>query len=97
MTDPLSPALPPFPETEEVGSWGGLQYLANISLVGGLTCILLFLLIKLRDDHKLPHPVHLVSKLVAVWFTTDDQITRLCGADASDYLIFLVREREREY
>lgn len=83
------PSPGPSPEGGLHGTWGGLKYLANISVIGGISCILLFLLVKLQDDHRLPHPVHLVSKLIAVWKTTDDQIARLCGADASDYLALL--------
>eukprot|EP00850_Spirogloea_muscicola_P018587 SM000172S03060 [mRNA] locus=s172:100259:104525:+ [translate_table: standard] len=77
-----SPSLPPLPP------YGGssITYLVNISALGGLTCVVLFLFVKLQDDHRLPAPRDLLTKLLAIWRATDEQIAMLCGADASDYL-----------
>lgn len=73
------------------GLWSGLKYLENVSIIGGLSFVLLFILVKLRDDHHLPHPVHIIRKLIAVWHTTDDQVATLCGVDSADYLALVVR------
>ena len=81
----------PAPSPSPSGSpWSGVQYLENLSVIGGLSFVLLFVLVKLHDDHRLPHPVHNFKKLLAVWHTTDEQVAALCGADAVDYLLLVV-------
>lgn len=69
------------------GTWyGNIQYLLNISAIGALCCLLLFLFVKLRSDHTLPGPSSLADKLLAVWHTTGQQIARTCGANAAQFL-----------
>lgn len=68
--------------------YGSIQYLLNISAIGALTCLLIFLLIKLRSDHRrMPGPTAIVSKLLAAWHATGREIARHCGADAAQFLI----------
>lgn len=66
--------------------YGNIQYLINISVIGAFCCVLLFLVVKLRSDHQLPGPASLAAKLLAVWHTTGQQVARLSGANASQYL-----------
>lgn len=69
-------------------SWfGNIQYLINISIIGALCCLFVFLVVKLRSDHQVPGPASLAAKLLAVWHTTGQQVARLCGANASQYLV----------
>eukprot|EP01018_Ginkgo_biloba_P019401 Gb_36003 [translate_table: standard] len=69
------------------GTWyGNIQYLLNISAIGAVCCLLLFIFVKLRSDHKLPGPSSLAAKLLAVWHTTGQQIARHCGANAAQFL-----------
>ncbi|CAI5525846.1 unnamed protein product [Closterium sp. Naga37s-1] len=75
------------------GAAWGLQYLWNVSAPAGVCCVALFAAVKLRADHRLPSARHAWRKLRAVWHVTDAQIVTLCGADAADYLILLVRLR----
>ncbi|MCO5593552.1 hypothetical protein L7F22_047566 [Adiantum nelumboides] len=66
--------------------FGNIQYLINISLLGSFCCVLLFLVVKLKSDHRLPGPASLAAKLLSVWHATGQQVARLCGANASQYL-----------
>lgn len=80
-----SPAPSEVPPGE--GTWyGNIQYLLNISAIGALCCLLLFLCVKLRSDHKLPGLSSLATKLLAVWHTTGQQIARTCGANPAQFL-----------
>ena len=55
--------------------YGSIQYLINISAVGATSCVLLFLLVKLRFDHRrIPGPSALAAKLLAVYHATAPQI-----------------------
>ncbi|KAL1824983.1 hypothetical protein DCAR_0313089 [Daucus carota subsp. sativus] len=68
--------------------YGNIQYLINISAIGTITCILIFVLLKLRSDHRrLPGPTAIASKLLAVWHATGRQISLHCGADAAQFLL----------
>lgn len=79
------PILPPDPD-EKVW-YGNIQYLLNISAVGAVSCVLVFLLVKLRYDHgRFPGPSALLAKLLAVYHATATQIALHCGADASQFL-----------
>ncbi|XP_057416820.1 CSC1-like protein At4g35870 [Lotus japonicus] len=71
------------------GTWyGNIDYLLNISAIGALCCLLIFLLVKLRSDHRrMPGPAALATKLLAVWHATGREIARHCGADAAQFLI----------
>ncbi|XAR73735.1 hypothetical protein NMG60_11007806 [Bertholletia excelsa] len=72
----------------EAAWYGNIQYLLNISAIGALTCVLVFLLVKLRSDHRLmPGPSALATKLLAVWHATGGEIARQCGADAAQFLL----------
>ncbi|PSS36576.1 CSC1-like protein [Actinidia chinensis var. chinensis] len=72
----------------EIAWYGNIQYLLNISAVGALTCVLVFLLVKLRSDHRrMPGPSAVASKLLAVWHATGREIGRHCGADAAQFLL----------
>eukprot|EP00250_Pteridium_aquilinum_P008425 c17931_g1_i1 orf=154-2703(+) len=66
--------------------FGNIQYLINISLLGAFCCVLLFLVVKLKSDHRLPGLASLAAKLLSVWHATGQQVARLCGANASQYL-----------
>ncbi|XP_021300666.1 CSC1-like protein At4g35870 [Herrania umbratica] len=85
--------LPPSPSSdgEDVfdGAWyGNIQYLLNISTIGLLCCVLIFLFLKLRSDHRrIPGPSALLAKLLAVWHATGREIARHCGADAAQFLL----------
>ena len=69
--------------------YGSIQYLINISAVGATSCVLLFLLVKLRFDHRrIPGPSALAAKLLAVYHATAPQIALHCGADAAQFLLF---------
>ncbi|EEE58291.1 hypothetical protein OsJ_09329 [Oryza sativa Japonica Group] len=53
------------------------------------SCVLLFLLVKLRFDHRrIPGPSALAAKLLAVYHATAPQIALHCGADAAQFLLF---------
>uniref|UniRef100_A0A1J3J1N2 CSC1-like protein n=1 Tax=Noccaea caerulescens TaxID=107243 RepID=A0A1J3J1N2_NOCCA len=89
MNDSFSPPpssgdLPEIPD-----AWyGNIQYLLNISAIGLLTCVSIFLFVKLRSDHRrMPGPSALFSKLLAVWKATCREIARHCGADAAQFLL----------
>ncbi|KAJ7944115.1 CSC1-like protein [Quillaja saponaria] len=71
------------------GVWyGNIQYLLNISAIGSLCCLLIFLFVKLRSDHRrMPGPAALLNKLLAVWHATGHEIARHCGADAAQFLL----------
>uniref|UniRef100_A0A1D1YNR8 Transmembrane protein 63A n=1 Tax=Anthurium amnicola TaxID=1678845 RepID=A0A1D1YNR8_9ARAE len=78
--------LPPL-DPEDPVWYGNIQYLINISAVGAAFCVLLFLLVKLRSDHRrIPGPSALLAKLLAVYHATAAQIALHCGADASQFL-----------
>ncbi|KAK8569305.1 hypothetical protein V6N13_107139 [Hibiscus sabdariffa] len=91
MNETLPP--PPSPSSDEDflpdGAWyGNIQYLLNISTIGLLCCVLIFLFLKLRSDHRrIPGPSALFSKLLAVWHATGREIARHCGADAAQFLL----------
>ncbi|KAM0938694.1 putative calcium-dependent channel, 7TM region phosphate [Dioscorea sansibarensis] len=86
MASLTSPA--PDPPFEPSAWYGNIQYLLNISIAGAASCLLLFLLVKLRSDHRLvPGPSALFSKLLAVYHSTFSQIALHCGADASQFLL----------
>ncbi|KAK4419680.1 CSC1-like protein [Sesamum alatum] len=68
--------------------YGNIQYLLNISAIGALTCLLIFVFVKLRSDHRrVPGPTAIVSKLLAVWHATSREISHHCGADAAQFLL----------
>lgn len=71
------------------GAWyGNIQYLLNISAIGAFCCLLIFIFVKLRSDHRrMPGPTALVNKLLAVWHATGREIARHCGADAAQFLL----------
>ncbi|KAL6907433.1 hypothetical protein ACP4OV_002472 [Aristida adscensionis] len=88
----MGPAAPP-PDAGAGGDpeawYGSIQYLINISAVGAASCVLLFLLVKLRFDHRrIPGPSALAAKLLAVYHATAPQIALHCGADAAQFLLF---------
>ncbi|KAL2238523.1 UNVERIFIED_CONTAM: CSC1-like protein [Sesamum indicum] len=99
MDPPLSPpsianaTLSPPPAGDADGpfedAWyGNIQYLLNISAIGALTCLLIFVFAKLRSDHRrVPGPTAIVSKLLAVWHATSREISHHCGADAAQFLL----------
>jgi hypothetical protein len=64
--------------------YGSIQYLINISAVGSAFCVLLFLLVKFRFDHRrIPGP-----SALAVYNATAPQIALHCGTDAAQFLLF---------
>ncbi|KAL7113594.1 hypothetical protein ACP275_04G070500 [Erythranthe tilingii] len=68
--------------------YGNIQYLLNISAIGALTCLLIFVFVKLRSDHRrVPGPTAIASKLLAVWHATSREISHHCGADAAQFLL----------
>ncbi|PIN12658.1 hypothetical protein CDL12_14726 [Handroanthus impetiginosus] len=68
--------------------YGNIQYLLNISAIGALTCLLIFVFVKLRSDHRrVPGPTAIASKLLAVWRATSREISHHCGADAAQFLL----------
>ncbi|KAI3991196.1 hypothetical protein MKX01_022417 [Papaver californicum] len=78
----------PFPSEDGEKAWyGNIQYLLNISAVGALCCVFIFLFVKLRSDHRMPGPTGLIAKLLAVWHATGREIARHCGADAAQFLL----------
>ncbi|KAI3747698.1 hypothetical protein L6452_10288 [Arctium lappa] len=82
------PPSSPGDEYFETTWYGSIQYLINISAVGTVTCVLIFLLLKLRSDHRrMPGPTAILSKLLAVWHATGREIARHCGADAAQFLL----------
>lgn len=89
-------ALPQPPSASGDGSsgnlddawYGNIQYLLNISIIGALTCLLIFVFVKLRSDHRrVPGPTAIASKLLAVWHATSREIAHHCGADAAQFLL----------
>ncbi|XP_020084660.1 CSC1-like protein At4g35870 [Ananas comosus] len=83
-------APPPSDAGDDPGaSWyGNIQYLLNISAVGAAFCVVLFLLVKLRSDHRrFPGPSALAAKLLSVYHATAAQIALHCGADAAQFLL----------
>ncbi|KAK2408782.1 calcium permeable stress-gated cation channel [Trifolium repens] len=89
MRDPLPPPPSSGDDGDPYGSWyGNIDYLLNISAIGALFCLLIFLLVKLRSDHRrMPGPSAIASKLLAVWHATGREIARHCGADAAQFLL----------
>ncbi|KAJ1380033.1 Calcium-dependent channel, 7TM region, putative phosphate [Sesbania bispinosa] len=89
MQDPLPPPPSSGDDGDPYAAWyGNIDYLLNISAIGALCCLLIFLLLKLRSDHRrMPGPAALASKLLAVWHATGREIARHCGADAAQFLI----------
>ncbi|XP_057789580.1 CSC1-like protein At4g35870 [Salvia miltiorrhiza] len=101
MDPPLSPPFmasatfspPPSSSGDGDGSiedawYGNIQYLINISAIGALTCLLIFVFVKLRSDHRrVPGPTAIASKLLAVWHATSREISHHCGADAAQFLL----------
>ncbi|KAL2333841.1 hypothetical protein Fmac_015054 [Flemingia macrophylla] len=91
MGDPLPP--PPSSSSGDDGDplatwYGNIDYLLNISAIGSAFCLLIFLFVKLRSDHRrMPGPAALASKLLAVWHATGREIARHCGADAAQFLL----------
>ncbi|KAJ0251050.1 CSC1-like protein [Hirschfeldia incana] len=92
-TPPLSSTSSPPPSSGDLpeipDAWyGNIQYLLNISMIGLLCCVSIFLFLKLRSDHRrMPGPSALLSKLLAVWSATCREIARHCGADAAQFLL----------
>ncbi|URE07862.1 hypothetical protein MUK42_21532 [Musa troglodytarum] len=83
-----SAAPPPYPDDPAAAWYGSIQYLLNISAAGAASCLLLFLVVKLRSDHRRsPGLSALVSKLLAVYHATTAQIALHCGADAAQFLL----------
>ncbi|KAG1355410.1 CSC1-like protein [Cocos nucifera] len=81
---------PPNPsDSDDPAAWyGNIQYLLNISAAGAASCLLLFLFVKLRSDHRrFPGPSALAAKLLAVYHSTAAQIALHCGADAAQFLV----------
>lgn len=91
MNNDHTQSLPPSSPDDEIfeTTWyGNIQYLLNISVVGTITCVLIFVLVKLRSDHRrMPGPTAILSKLLAVWHATGREIARHCGADAAQFLL----------
>ncbi|URD96229.1 hypothetical protein MUK42_29852 [Musa troglodytarum] len=76
------------PDYPAAAWYGNIQYLLNISAAGAASCLLLFLLVKLRSDHRrFPGPSALAAKLLAVYHATPAQIALHCGADAAQFLL----------
>ncbi|XP_010683040.2 CSC1-like protein At4g35870 [Beta vulgaris subsp. vulgaris] len=85
---PYSPLSPPPPSFDDFTWYGNIQYLLNISAIGALSCLCIFLLVKLRSDHRrIPGPFSLLAKLLAVWHATAREIAVHCGADAAQFLV----------
>ncbi|KAI4386829.1 hypothetical protein MLD38_004728 [Melastoma candidum] len=71
---------------------GNIQYLLNISSLGAASCLLIFLLLKLRSDHHVrsssPNASAILSKLLATWHASSfPDIASHCGADPAQFLI----------
>ncbi|GAB2252359.1 hypothetical protein Droror1_Dr00005206 [Drosera rotundifolia] len=80
-------AISPTPSDLDFTWYGNIQYLLNISAIGAISCLIIFLSVKLRSDHThIPTPSALLSKLIAVWHATGREIARHCGADAAQFL-----------
>ncbi|XP_074308459.1 CSC1-like protein At4g35870 [Silene latifolia] len=92
MAYPTSPSPtslpPPLPDDFDTTWYGNIQYLINISAVGAISCLFIFLLVKLRSDHRrIPGPTALATKLLAVWHAAAREIALFCGADAAQFLV----------
>lgn len=89
LSNSISPSSNPNNDDNFNYAWyGNIQYLINISAIGTITCLLIFILLKLRSDHRrLPGPTAIASKLLAVWHATGRQISLHCGADAAQFLL----------
>ncbi|RWV87172.1 hypothetical protein GW17_00050864 [Ensete ventricosum] len=90
MAGAAAVAVPPSadPDYPAAAWYGNIQYLLNISAAGSASCLLLFLLVKLRSDHRrFPGPSALAAKLLAVYHATPAQIALHCGADAAQFLL----------
>ncbi|KAI8018888.1 CSC1-like protein [Camellia lanceoleosa] len=85
----LSPPPSIDPDADFDTAWyGNIQYLLNISAIGALSCVLVFLFVKLRSDHRrMPGAAAVFSKLLAVWHATGREIATHCGADAAQFLL----------
>ncbi|WOL05954.1 hypothetical protein Cni_G14685 [Canna indica] len=84
----LAGAPSPLPDYPTAAWYGNIQYLLNISAAGATSCVLLFVFVKLRSDHRrFPGPSALAAKLLAVYHATPAQIALHCGADAAQFLI----------
>ncbi|CAI9768168.1 unnamed protein product [Fraxinus pennsylvanica] len=60
----------------------------NISVIGALTCLLIFVFLKFRSDHRhLPGPTAIASKAVAVWHSTSGEIEHPYGVYAGQFLL----------
>jgi Calcium-dependent channel, 7TM region, putative phosphate/Cytosolic domain of 10TM putative phosphate transporter/Late exocytosis, associated with Golgi transport len=89
MSASSSAALSPDSGEDPLAWYGSIQYLLNISAIGALFCLLLFLLVKLRFDHRrFPGATALLTKLLSVYHATSSQIALHCGADAAQFLLF---------
>lgn len=76
------------PDMDNFTWYGNIQYLLNISAIGAIFCVSIFIFVKLRSDHnRMPGPSALMAKLLAVWHATGREIARHCGADAAQFLI----------
>ncbi|KAF3440347.1 hypothetical protein FNV43_RR18631 [Rhamnella rubrinervis] len=89
----MNGTLSPPPSGDDGGEgfdawYGNIQYLLNISAIGALSCVFIFVFVKLRSDHRrMPGPAALFTKLLAVWHATGREIARHCGADAAQFLL----------
>ncbi|KAJ4802984.1 ERD (early-responsive to dehydration stress) family protein [Rhynchospora pubera] len=89
MSETAFTAPPPDSGEDPLAWYGSIQYLLNISAIGAISCLLLFLLVKLRFDHRrFPGPSALLTKLLSVYHATSSQIALHCGADAAQFLLF---------
>lgn len=96
MNFAASQTLSPPPSSGDDGGgdfaawYGNIQYLINISAIGAVLCVLIFVFVKLRSDHnRMPGPTALLAKLLAVWHANSGRdIARHCGADAAQFLLF---------
>ncbi|KAM0038297.1 putative protein kinase RLK-Pelle-WAK family [Helianthus debilis subsp. tardiflorus] len=68
---------PPYGDEITEQTWyGNIQYHLNISAIGTIACLLIFLFVNLRSDHRrMSGPTAIVLKLLAI-----------CGADAAQFL-----------
>ncbi|XP_059641298.1 CSC1-like protein At4g35870 [Cornus florida] len=88
FSPPPSPSSDPDDGGFDTAWYGNIQYLLNISAIGLLTCVLIFIFVKLRSDHRrMPGPTAIAAKLLAVWHATSREIARHCGADAAQFLL----------
>ncbi|XWS42185.1 hypothetical protein CRYUN_Cryun17cG0146500 [Craigia yunnanensis] len=90
MNETLPPPSPSSDGDDVIdGAWyGNIQYLLNISTIGLLCCVLIFLFLKLRSDHRrIPGPSALFARLLAFWHATGSETARHCGADAAQFLL----------